>query len=337
MDIDVILESKQPAAALSELGQLAEQHGIRAVWVSSLLDSRDPYANFALLAQRSSRIRMGPIAVNPFDTHPVRIAAGILTLNELCDGRAQIVIGGGGEALEALAIQPARRVRAVRECVEIMRGVAAGKRFTYEGELYKVRGYQLDWAKAPPPRIYVGANGPQMLRMAARCGDGIMLSDMPAALLPQALESIDAGLGPVPRGRSAFPLNNFMAWHVYPDRDQAYREGRQWLLLRGLFRPHILKLFLEPADVDLVMASKAAFIDAFQRRSPDVAGVPDAVLDTLVSHLTLAGSLDDLDAKIDKLRSLAAAGLTEVALRLYHDPAASIKLLGERVIPALKE
>jgi alkanesulfonate monooxygenase SsuD/methylene tetrahydromethanopterin reductase-like flavin-dependent oxidoreductase (luciferase family) len=336
VDIDVILESKQPAAALSELGQLAEQHGIRAVWVSSLLDSRDPYANFALLAQRSAHIHMGPIAVNPFDTHPVRIAAGILTLNELCNGRAQIVIGGGGEALEALAIQPARRVRAVRECVEIMRGVAAGKRFTYEGGLYKVRGYHLDWAEAPPPRIYVGANGPQMLRMAARCGDGIMLSDMPAALVPQAMKSIDAGLAAVQRGRSALALSNFMAWHVYPDRDQAYREGRQWLLLRGLFRPHILKLFLEPADVDLVMASKAAFIDAFQRRSPDVAGVPAAVLDALVSHLTLAGSLDDLDAKIDKLRSLAAAGLTEVALRLYHDPAAGIKLLGERVIPALK-
>ena len=336
MDIDVILESKQPAAALSELGELAERHGIRAVWVSSLLDSRDPYANFAVLAQRSQRIRMGPIAVNPFDTHPVRIAAGILTLNELSGGRAQIVIGGGGEALEALNIAPARRVRAVRECVEIIKGVAAGERLTFKGELYQVRGYHLDWAQAPPPRVYVGANGPQMLRMAARCSDGIMLSDMPAALLPEALESIETGLASVGRQRAGLPLNNFMAWHVYADRHQAYREGRQWLLLRGLFRPHILKLFLDPADVDLIMASKAAFIDAFQRRSPDVAGVPDALLDALVSHLTLAGSLDDLDAKIDKLRTLATAGLTEVALRLYQDPAASIKLLGERVIPALR-
>ena len=110
MDIDVILESKQPAAELSALGELAERHGIRAVWVSSLLDSRDPYANFSVLAQHSTRIRMGPIAVNPYDAHPVRIAAGVLTLNELCGGRAQIVIGGGGEALEALGIRPNRRV-----------------------------------------------------------------------------------------------------------------------------------------------------------------------------------------------------------------------------------
>ena len=127
-----------------------------------------------------------------------------------------------------------------------------------------------------------------------------------------------------------------MAWHVYPDRHQAFQEARQWLLLRGLFRRHILTLFLEPADVDLVMNSKAAFIEAFQQRSPDVAGVPDAVLDALVANLTIAGSFDELDSKIGRLKALADAGLSEIALRLYHDPATSIRVLGERVIPALK-
>lgn len=335
MDIDVILESKQPAASLSALGELAEQHGIRAVWVSSLLDSRDPYANFSVLAQRSTRVRMGPIAVNPFDTHPARIAAGILTLNELCGGRAQIVIGGGGEALAALGIQPARRVRAVSECVQIIQGVASCERFSFDGELYKVHGYQMQWANAASPRIYIGANGPQMLRMAARHSDGIMLSDMPAVLLPEAVEQIDAGLAAAGRSRTGFPLSNFMAWHVYETREQAHREARQWLLLRGLFRPAILSTFLKPADVNLVMASKAAFIDAFKQRSPDVEGVPDQLLDMLVSNLTLAGTVAELDTKIQKLENLASAGLTEVALRLYHDPAASIRLLGERVVPAL--
>ena len=336
MDIDVILESRQSAASLSALGELAEQHGIRAVWVSSLLNSRDPYANFSLLAQRSSRLRMGPIAVNPFDTHPVRIAAGLLTLNELCRGRALIVIGGGGEALEALSIQPTRRVRAVSECVQIIKGVASGKRFDFDGQLYTVHGYQMSWAEAPAPKIYIGANGPQMLRMAARRGDGIMLSDMPASMLPAALVEIDAGLASAGRNREGFPISNFMAWHVYQDRSQAYREGRQWLLLRGLFRPAILETFLQPADVNLVMASKAAFVDAFTQASDEVAGVPDSVLNALVANLTLAGSVAELDDKIAKLRALASAGLTEVALRLYQDPETSIRLLGNQVIPALR-
>ena len=106
MQIDVILDTRARANELAELGRLAERHGIGGVWVSSLNDSRDPFTNLAPLAQTTSTLKLGPIAVNPFDTHPFRIAAGLLTLNELAKGRARIVIGGGGEALQALGLAP---------------------------------------------------------------------------------------------------------------------------------------------------------------------------------------------------------------------------------------
>ncbi len=113
MHVDVILDTRAPARELAALGTLAERCGIRGVWVSSLLDSRDPFTNLVPLAQATSRLRLGPIAVNPFDTHPVRIASALLTLNELADGRARVVIGGGGEALQALGIRPARRAAVI--------------------------------------------------------------------------------------------------------------------------------------------------------------------------------------------------------------------------------
>ena len=89
MQIDVILDARAKPQELAELGQLAERCGIHGVWVSSLLDSRDPFANLALLAHGTSRIRLGPIAVNPFDTHPVKIASALLTLNEIASGRSE--------------------------------------------------------------------------------------------------------------------------------------------------------------------------------------------------------------------------------------------------------
>ena len=81
----------------------------------------------------------------------------------------------------------------------------------------------------------------------------------------------------------------FTAWHVYPDRQQALREGRRWLLLRGIFRPWLLAEFLAPDDVALVMASQAAFARAFAAGSHEVEGVPDRVLDALVENVTVAG------------------------------------------------
>jgi alkanesulfonate monooxygenase SsuD/methylene tetrahydromethanopterin reductase-like flavin-dependent oxidoreductase (luciferase family) len=335
VQIDVILDARAKPPELAELGRLAERFGLHGVWVSSLLDSRDPFANLALLAGTTSRIRLGPIAVNPFDTHPVKIASALLTLNEMAGGRGRIVIGGGGEALAALDIRPERRVRAVRECVDIIRAAATGERISYAGELFRVNNLQLRWIECSPPGILVGASQPQMLRMAARAADGIMMSDMPAGAATAAIGTLDTALADRGRSRPEFVTTVFTAWHVYADREQSQREARRWLLLRGIFRPWLLAGFLAPDDVALVMASQPAFVRAFAAGSHVVDGVPDRILAALVDNVTVAGSPDDLAPVIARLRHLKAAGLGGIALRLYADPAASIRLIGERVIPAL--
>jgi 5,10-methylenetetrahydromethanopterin reductase len=336
MHVDLILDTRASADELAELGQLAEQNGIRGVWVSSLLDSRDPFTNLSILARATSRLVLGPVAVNPFDTHPVRIASSFLTLNELAGGRARLVIGGGGEALEALGLEPARRVRAVAECVDIVRAAATGEPVDYAGELYQVRHLRLGWLNSPAPPVFVGASQSQMLRMAARVADGIMMSDMPVPLTAAAIATLDAGLAAHERSRPDFATNAFTAWHVYADVEQARNEARRWLLLRGIFRPWLLAEFLQPDEVQLVMDHRDAFIDAFRSGSAAVRGVPESILDALVDNVTLCGSIDQLDRKIDKLRAYAKAGLSAISLRLYADPASSIQLLGERVLPALR-
>lgn len=337
MQLDVILDTRARPDELAELGRLAERFGLGGVWVSSLLDSRDPFTNLVMLAQSTKRIPLGPIAVNPYDTHPVRIASGLHTLNEIAGGRARIVIGGGGEALQALGIEATRRVRAVRECVDIIRAAGSGERVSVEGEMFHVRDLQFRWLEATPPAIYVGASQAQMLRMAAGCADGIMMSDMPAAPTAEALRIVDGALVAKERDRTAFWTAGFTAWHVYDDLEVARTEARRWLFLRGIFRPWLLAQFLEATDVELVMASQAAFGRAFAAGSHRVEGVPDSVLDALADHVTLCATPATLEPVIARLRTLKEAGLSSVALRLYADPAASIRLLGRRVVPALSE
>jgi len=336
VQIDVILDTRAPAAELAGLGALAERHGLGGVWVSSLNDSRDPWANLVPLAQRTTRLTLGPIAVNPFDTHPLKIAAGLLTLNELAGGRARVVVGGGGEALQALGIAPRRRVRAVREAVQIMQAAVSGAPIRFEGEIYQVRDSRFSWCKAPAPPVYVGAGQPQMLRMAAAVADGIMMSDVPAGPAAAAIGTLDAALREAGKSRPAFWTSVFTAWHVYDDEREARREARRWLLLRGIFRPWLLSGFLDAADVDLVMRSQPAFARAFAAGSHDVQGVPDRVLDALVDHVTLCGTPRSLDPVLARLRHLRDAGLGAVALRLYQRPEEAIRLIGERVLPALR-
>jgi alkanesulfonate monooxygenase SsuD/methylene tetrahydromethanopterin reductase-like flavin-dependent oxidoreductase (luciferase family) len=174
-----------------------------------------------------------------------------------------------------------------------------------------------------------------MLRMAARAADGIMMSDLPAGPAAAALGTLRTALAAAGRDIAGFPTTVFTAWHVYADGDAARREARRWLLLRGIFRPWLLAGFLAPADVDLVMASQAAFARAFAAGSDRVDGVPDRVLDALVDKVTVCGSTARLPGIIEHLRTLRSAGLDAVALRLYADPADSIRLLGREVVPAL--
>jgi 5,10-methylenetetrahydromethanopterin reductase len=334
VDIEVILDARARASDLAALAQLAERQGIGGVWVSSLNDSRDPFTNLSIAAANTHAVRMGPIAVNPYDMHPLRIAAALLSLNEIASGRARLVLGGGGEALEALGLKPLRRVRAVRECVQILKSAARGEQIDFEGQIYTVRNCRFGWLEAPAPPIYVGAGQEQMLRMAAQVSDGIMMSDMPPGLAARTLALLDQCLAESGRTRPAFRTSAFTAWHVYADADRARREARRWLLLRGIFRPWLLEDFLDPADAALVMRSRPAFFKAFVAGSPDVEGVPEPVLDAMVDNLTICGSLDRLDQALEKLAKLRAAGLGGLALRLYADPADSIRLIGEQVLPA---
>jgi alkanesulfonate monooxygenase SsuD/methylene tetrahydromethanopterin reductase-like flavin-dependent oxidoreductase (luciferase family) len=336
MRIDLILESNAPPATIAELGRLAEGYGLGGIWVSSMLDARDPFLNFAELARTSRTIRMGPIAVSPYELHPLKMATALLTLNEVSRGRAQIVVGGGGGTMTAMSIQPARRVRAVREALEILKLAGRGEPINYEGEIFKVRRYNPSWAKSPPPVIYAGANRVQMQRMASRYADGIMLSDKIVAQVREARAVIDLALAGCGRDPAQFRLNNFWAWHVKETREEAEREARIWLALRGVLLQQNHHYFMNEADMDVVEANRPAFFDALRRRSPDIKGVPDRIIRLLVENLTSCAAISELDKEIERLRQFEAAGLTEIALRIYENPAATIRVLGERVVPALR-
>lgn len=335
MQIDLILDARAAPEELAELGVLAEQKGFSGIWVSSLLDGRDPFAAMMPLAAATDRIAMGPIAVNPWDIHPVRISASLHTLNEAAGGRARIVIGGGGEALASLGLQPERRVRAVQECVEILRLASRGNRLDYAGQLYRVQGYQLQWAASAPPAVYVGANMPQMLRMAGRVADGIMLSDAPATLAAGALATAREARATNGADPDDLWSGCFTAWHVYDDEERGRREAARWLLLRGIFRPWVLETFLDADEVAIVMGSQAAFADAFVRGTHEIDGVPATLVDKLIDHLTLTATRDNVDGVVARLQEYRDLGLASISLRLYEEPAESIALLAERVLPSL--
>lgn len=335
MQIDIALEPEYTADEIAELGVLAERQGISTFWITNDPQSRDVFLLFGRLAQVTSKIRLGVMAISPWEIHPLKLANSLLTLNELSNGRASIVVGGGGAILVHTPLDLSRRVRKVGECIEILKGAGADEPLNFNGEIFTVRNYQASWAVQEPPRILAGANRQQMLRMAGKRSDGVLLSDIPLPLVPETIRTVEEGLEAAGRTKDGIEFNNFWAFHVKPEKADALTEARSRLVLRGMLMKHYISPFLEDAEVEQVIANMPSFYRALHRRSGVIENVPEPVIDTLIENLTLTASVAELDSRLDVLHRFADAGLTHLTLGLHDDPADSLKLIGEHVMPAL--
>lgn len=335
MKIDVILDPDTSPAEVCELGLLAETYGLQSVWASNYPSSRDPFISLSPLAQASSRIRLGPLVITPYELHPYRIAKLLATLNELCHGRANILTGGPTGLNATMGMDFSRMVGRTRECVEILKGANPDEPLNYEGSLYKVRGYQPRWATDPPPMIYVGANKQQMVRMATQVADGLMLGDTTAQRLGDSLRLINENLQSHGRRRETLRVSCLVAWHVKEDRAASYSEARSQLALRGMLDTWFLETFLDPEECAVVAANRSNIFKAYKDRTDVIDGVPDAIVAKLVENLSMSGGPEDIERHVGTLRNYQAMGLDEVAFKLHGEQAAAIRMIGERVLPAL--
>jgi 5,10-methylenetetrahydromethanopterin reductase len=341
VEIDIILEPDLSPRQLVELGQAAERYGIRALWMSNYFAHWDPFVALVPVALATKTLRLGALALSPFEMHPLKIANAVLSLNELSGGRAEVSIGAGEGNLDAMALgKPEKIVGAVREAVEIV--IAAGrgglKKSGYSGEHFQVTyPCAYEWLKAPPPTIYLGAYRHQMMRAGARVADGVYIGCTPVEIVAPAIAAIREGLARRERPADGFKINSFWAWHLKRDRAEGYRESRRELAWRARkLDPTLINLFLSQQDVQLVRDHWNDFVAAWFDRSGNVKGVPDRITNALCEGFTSTGGLEDLDREIERFRNLGKAGQTTISLRLHDDPMEALTIIGERVVPALR-
>ncbi len=336
MKVQIFLEAGIAPGEVAELGALAEKAGVQTLWASSFPGKREPLLCLAALAANKPAMRIGAVPLSPYETHPLKMAEGLLTLNEMSGGKMSATVGGMGHSvMRVTGMKPARRVSAVRDCVEIIRAAASGDFCNYEGKVYSLLNYQADWLRQQPPFIYVGANGPQMLRMAGSVADGVMLSDVPLSRMDEVRTHIQAGREAGALQAKPLRIANFFAWHIKADKAAAEAEARIEMIWRGLLQPWHTSPFLGEADAALVDGKRDNFLQAFLKRTPTIEDVPERIIQSLVDNLTFTGGPEDIDRVAEELNSFAQAGLDEVTLKIHGDAAAAIRLIGERLVPAL--
>ena len=340
MKIDIILEPDLTPEEICDLGLLAESYGIDSVWTSNYFAHWDPFISLTQLANQSKKIKLGILAVSPFEMHPLKIANSLLTLNEISQGRAQIAVGAGEGNLTAMNLDtPKKIVLAVREALEIINKACCNDlKKGYEGEIFSVSlPCDYGWAKQKKPIVYGTAYRHMMMRMEGRVADGVYIGATPPEVLEEAIDNIQIGKEKRLDGNEDVLINSFWAWHIKSDKEEAYKESRRELAWRARkLEKSLLQHYFSDDECEEIAAKFESFVDAYFDRSGNIKDIDIEIANKLCRVFTSTGDLADLGSEIVRFKQFEKMGQTHLSLRLHDDPKAALDIIGTEVLPHFK-
>ncbi len=125
-------------------------------------------------AMKTKKIVLGPIITDPFSRIPAMQAVAAATVNEISSGRFVFTYGAGGPGFSDMGVERKKPWVALKEAVEIVRGLLAGKTLDYDGEFFKLRRASIGFETRSVP-INVASRSPKVLQAAGRVADGAVI------------------------------------------------------------------------------------------------------------------------------------------------------------------
>ena len=259
----------------SDLAVLSETLGYRWFWYTDNRFARDCYLGLAAVAAKTQQIRLGTGVTDPYSRHPALTACAIATLDEMCGGRAVLGLGVGATGFRELGLDRKLPVAALRETVEIVRGLLRGEQVTLAGKVVGLAGGKLTFAPTRPDiPVYFATHGAQITRLAGQIADGVLIAN---TLAPPAfahyLDRLDEGLARAGRDPAQFDIGLRVEACIADDDAAAFAVMRRRAAARLLGQyPHWehlteLGIDLPPAFVELAQA----FAEPAHPRPPDAA------------------------------------------------------------------
>jgi 5,10-methylenetetrahydromethanopterin reductase len=221
----VELTPEIPAPAVASLAATAEDAGADTVLVACHYNNRDPFAALALAAEATETVQLGPAAANPYECHPVHLASQVATLQETSGGRALFGIGAGDRStLRNLGVDREAPLRRVLETVQVARRLWDGERVTHAGT-FAAEDAGLNFA-VPRVPTYVGAQGPDMLGMAGKHADGVLVNAAHPSDYDWARDRIDEGVSDRADTRDPVEVLAYACTSVAEDNEAAMEAAR---------------------------------------------------------------------------------------------------------------
>ena len=329
MQFGFTLKPEHSIAATVELAQAAEALGFDYCW---LFDShvlwREPYALLTLIAEHTSRLRLGTCVTNPGTREPSVTASALATLNEVSDGRMDLGIGRGDSARRVLGKSPITLAN-TEEAIRVIRDLVEGRAVTFEGTELR-----LTWTGKWKLPVWVAGYGPMALAMTGRVADGVILQLADPALIRWFVDQVREAATAAGRDPSSISVQAAAPLHVGPR--ELCRERTRWF--PALVSNHVVDLVNRYPREQLPDSLTGYITDrtGYDYHHHAEVGSSNAgfVDDEVTDRFCVLGEVPEV---VDKLHILADAGVDQFNVYLMNgDERAQLERIGRDVIPAMR-
>ena len=295
---------------------VAEHHATPLGMASS------PSVFLAAVAERTTRLKFGPLVYTLPMYHPLRVAEEIGMLDQLSNGRLQVGVGRGisPHELKHYGVDPAEAQARYLEAFAIVMQALTEKRVTFEGKFYTFRDVpiEIEPLQRPHPPLWYGVGNIEAVGWTARNAVNVVCN-VPASRAGEIAARYRAEWSAAGNDPAALPLIGFNRHVVVAHSTEeataiARRAYQVWhTSFFALWRRHGTK----PS-----YALYPETFDELEAMGLGVAGSPEKVRDVLCAQVA--------EARTNYLVSRLAFGDLSLAESLR-----SVELYAASVMPAL--
>jgi len=241
-----------------------------------------PSVFLAAVAQRTKRLRFGPVVYTLPLHHPLRLADEICMLDQMSGGRLELGVGRGISPIEFgyFGVDFAQDSQPMYlEAFQVLMLALTARRVSFEGKYYRYRDapVMLEPLQKPHPPLWYGLSNVESTEWAARTGLNVV-SNRPANVVREITRRYREEWKRLKRDESNIPFMGFTRHVVIAPSDAeaqavARRAYRVWFA-------SFIKLWRENKHDESFLPYPEDF-DELVQRGQAIAGTPAAVRETI--------------------------------------------------------
>lgn len=292
--------------------KLADELGFHAVYAADETWHKDLWLLFAAAAASTTNIRMGPSVSGVVLREPSLIAQATATLDELTNGRAEVVLSSGNFGLLAqygMDWSTQKPLSRVKEGVHVIRTLLDDGAITFDGEFFTYKGL-FTFARPVQEHVPVkigSMRGPRSFQVAAEFSDGChhALSYTRGAY-EYMYENMKIGADRAGKNVDDLDIGAWVVFATGEDSAIAKDAARSMVGLYASAMPdeQLVRNGVAPEDMKPIISALGA---------GDLAGSIDATTAEIGETLSVAGTPEECVAK---LKEIEAAGVNHMILAI---------------------